>query len=101
MVEENADLIYNKVSRNSKFISKQDFWIAVTHLVNESCNFVVGSNRDVKVRLFELYNLLEMNWTVTLICPSCDGRTLAIFPCGRGNVLVISEVRSRRGYMSV
>ena len=47
MVEENADLIYNRVNRNPKFVSKQDFWQTVTLMINEHCNF--SAKRDIKV----------------------------------------------------
>lgn len=46
MVEENADLIYNRVNRNPKFVSKQDFWQTVTLMINEHCNF--SAKRDIK-----------------------------------------------------
>ena len=48
MVEENADLIYNRVNKNPKFISKQEFWQTVTNMINENCHF--AAQRDVKVR---------------------------------------------------
>ena len=47
MVEENADLIYNRVNKNPKFISKQEFWQTVTNMINENCHF--AAQRDVKV----------------------------------------------------
>lgn len=46
MVEENADLIYNRVNKNPKFISKQEFWQTVTNVINENCHF--AAQRDVK-----------------------------------------------------
>ena len=51
MVEENADLIYNRVNKNPKFISKQEFWQTVTNMINENCHF--AAQRDVKVRIIK------------------------------------------------